>query len=176
LKILPTRIKAFIDSVEGTNGQVQRVAKRFGLVAVAGELATEKGITGWSKGEATKAAESCFTSWLADFGAGNKETEQILDTVRAFLERNSALFQPLETANCEPPRDTLGYIDRKSETPVYYVLPSQFHRIADGFGKQQVINVLLEGGWLKPGKDGKAQDRITPHGLKQIRIYRIQIV
>ncbi len=43
---------AFVaDALEGLkpSGQVRRVAARFGLVAVAGELATEYGITGWPK-------------------------------------------------------------------------------------------------------------------------------
>jgi hypothetical protein len=38
---------------EDAAGQVLRVAQRFGLVAVAGELATHYGVTGWPEGEST---------------------------------------------------------------------------------------------------------------------------
>ena len=40
---------------EGASGQVERVAARFALVAVAGELATSASLTGWPEGEAERA-------------------------------------------------------------------------------------------------------------------------
>ena len=49
---------------EAALGQVQRVRRRFALVAVAGELASETGITGWPKGEAIDAARAVFNAWL----------------------------------------------------------------------------------------------------------------
>lgn len=44
---------------EGASGQAERVAARFALVAVAGELATEAGLTGWPAGESERAARKC---------------------------------------------------------------------------------------------------------------------
>jgi len=74
---------------EGASGQVERVAARFALVAVAGELATEAGLTGWSQGEADRALRTCFESWLAQRGGtGNAEVRQILRQVRRFIETN----------------------------------------------------------------------------------------
>lgn len=43
--------------------QPGRVLRRFALVAAAGELATEAGLTGWTAGEATRSAQGCFESW-----------------------------------------------------------------------------------------------------------------
>ena len=43
---------------EGAAGQVKRGALRFALVAAAGELATEAGLTGWPQGEATRATQT----------------------------------------------------------------------------------------------------------------------
>jgi putative DNA primase/helicase len=72
---------------EGAAGQVARVAARFGLVAFAGEAATEAGLTGWHKNAALGAARQCFRAWLdARGGAGNLEERQILQAVRAFLQ------------------------------------------------------------------------------------------
>jgi putative DNA primase/helicase len=48
---------------QSASGQVQRVAMRFALAAAGGELATKAGITGWSNGEAIKAAVRCFKDW-----------------------------------------------------------------------------------------------------------------
>jgi len=72
---------------QGASGQVERVAARFALVAVAGELATEAGLTGWPQGESERAARACFDAWLAARGgAGNGEVSAMLRQVRRFLE------------------------------------------------------------------------------------------
>ena len=72
-------------------GQVLRVAQRFGLVAVAGELATHYGVTGWDEGEATQAAGRCFAAWLDSFGgAGNREDRILLAQVCGFFETHGA--------------------------------------------------------------------------------------
>ena len=72
-------------------GQVLRVAQRFGLVAVAGELATHYGLTGWPEGEATLAASRCFNVWLDSFGGtGNREDRALLAQVRGFFETHGA--------------------------------------------------------------------------------------
>ena len=75
---------------EGAAGQVERVAARFALVAVAGELATEAGLTGWPVGEGERAARKCFESWLAQRGgAGNAEVRQMVRQAQGFLERHA---------------------------------------------------------------------------------------
>ena len=48
----------------GATGEVKRAADRFAVIAAAGELASEWGITGWGAGEATVAAKRCFLDWL----------------------------------------------------------------------------------------------------------------
>lgn len=50
------------------DGQVKRAGRRFAIVAIAGELATEAGITGWKKGEASEAAAGVLVAWLAERG------------------------------------------------------------------------------------------------------------
>jgi putative DNA primase/helicase len=70
-----------------SHGQVARVAARFALVGVAGELATCAGITGWETGEATDAARTCFAAWLdGRGGAGNVEHNSILRQVSGFFQ------------------------------------------------------------------------------------------
>ncbi|MBT2180998.1 DUF927 domain-containing protein [Ralstonia pickettii] len=76
---------------DGAHGQVQRVAARFALVGVAGDLATHAGITGWETGEASSAARTCFNAWLAERGgAGNGEEQAMLQQVRQFFELHGA--------------------------------------------------------------------------------------
>ncbi len=71
----------------GADGQVSRVAKRFGLVAAGGEMATAFGIVPWQPGDATRAAATCFRDWLTARG-GIEPTEQrhALSAVRRFIE------------------------------------------------------------------------------------------
>lgn len=90
---LPKRVRASVQELArqwvpaGASGQVERVAARFALVAVAGELATEAGLTGWDAAESEWAARACFDAWLAARGgAGNAEVRQMLRQVRGFLE------------------------------------------------------------------------------------------
>lgn len=72
---------------QGASGQVERVAARFALVGMAGELATEAGLTGWAPSESEWAARVCFDAWLAARGgAGNGEVTAMLRQVRRFLE------------------------------------------------------------------------------------------
>lgn len=75
---------------EAASEQVRRVASRFALVAAAGELATREGITGWTTGEAARAARRCFEAWLAARGhLNNGEEAAMLRQVQAWLERNA---------------------------------------------------------------------------------------
>jgi putative DNA primase/helicase len=76
---------------EAASGQVERVGARFALVGVAGELATEAGLTGWAKGESERAARACFNAWLESRGGiGNGEVVAMLRAVRRFLEVHGA--------------------------------------------------------------------------------------
>lgn len=90
---LRARVRSEADALAGqlvpeaAAGQVYRVGARFALVGVAGEMATEAGLTGWAKGEATAAARACFNAWLAARGGiGNGEVVAMLRAVRGFLE------------------------------------------------------------------------------------------
>lgn len=91
--ILPERLQALIDRFrddmvpEASAEQVRRVGSRFALVAAAGELATQAGITGWQAGHAAWAVRQCFNAWLESRGhLENGELAAMLRQVRRFLE------------------------------------------------------------------------------------------
>lgn len=97
---LPSELGALIEAhkadlvPEAAAQQVFRVGTRFAVVAAAGELATQAGITGWRKGEASDAARACFNAWLGARGhLDNGEEAAMLRQVRSWLEKNGdALF------------------------------------------------------------------------------------
>ncbi len=56
-------------------------------MGIAGELATQAGITGWTNGEAIRAARTCFAAYLdARGGIGNSEHDAILRQVSGFFQ------------------------------------------------------------------------------------------
>ncbi len=85
----------------GGGEQVRRVARRFALVAAAGELASEAGITGWPAGTASAGVCRCFADWLAARGhLDNGEDAQALSQVKAWIEKNGdALLTPMHRAH-----------------------------------------------------------------------------
>jgi putative DNA primase/helicase len=92
---LPQRLQELIERyraalvTEAASEQVRRAGSRFALVAAAGELATQAGITGWVKGEALQAVRRCFEAWLGARGhMDNGEEAAMLRQVRGFLEAN----------------------------------------------------------------------------------------
>lgn len=80
---------------EAASGQVQRVGRRFALVAAAGEMAAEAGLTGWPLGEAARGVRACFEAWLASrAGIGDAEEVHMLRQIQRMLaERGAGNFQ-----------------------------------------------------------------------------------
>lgn len=95
--------------LEGASGQVQRGARLFALVAVAGEMATAAGLTGWPEGEASRAAKTCFDAWIRTRtgGLGASDRIQFLRDTRYWLEKQSDLnLSPWEFLTDDKTRDT----------------------------------------------------------------------
>jgi uncharacterized protein (DUF927 family) len=140
-------------------GQVLRVAQRFGLVAVAGELATHYGVTGWVEGEATQAASRCFAAWLDSFGgAGNREDRLLLAQVRGFFETHGASrFEDVGASIDQRVINRAGFYRAGMEgTREFLVLPEAFKRdVCAGFDLKAATQCLLAQGWIVPGSDGR---------------------
>ena len=85
------------------DSQVVRVAKRFALVAAAGEMATTMGILPWTEGEATNAAKILFHNWLdRRGGTGALEADSALAQVRYFLFTNGYNFFEVDNEMVKP--------------------------------------------------------------------------
>lgn len=141
---------------QDASGQVQRVAKRLLLCAVAGEMATEWGIFPWTQGEALDAAKRCFQAWLSlRGGMGAAEDTAILSDVCRFLEANGASrFQDVQnpSAICVGRVGFRRTVDNGTE---YYVLPESFKsEVCSGHNPNHAAKVLKEHGLLLPG-DGR---------------------
>ncbi|MDY0301124.1 MAG: DUF927 domain-containing protein [Trichlorobacter sp.] len=133
-------------------GQVKRVAGFFGLVAAAGEYATDKQITGWQPGDAVKAAGTCFKDWLTNRGgAGAKEVERILEDLALFIENHGCS----RFADKSSDRVIINRAGM-AEPPVYYFLPETFRaEVLKGHNFRFACKTLADLGILLPPGDDK---------------------
>ena len=161
----------------GSGGQVERVARRFALIAAAGELASKLGLTGWPEGEATQAAGKCFSAWLESRGtAGALEPETALAQVRRFLEAHGeSRFTPWDGK--EPTRPTInraGFRRMTGHGMEYYILPEAWKEICYGHDPKATARVLAERGHLLTGSEGRLTKTCRLPGLGLVRVYRLR--
>lgn len=66
-----------------------RVVARFSLIAAAGEMASERGRTGWESGVALEAVRQCMAAWLQERGhLGNHEDMGVMEQIKRFFTAN----------------------------------------------------------------------------------------
>jgi putative DNA primase/helicase len=170
-------------------GQVRSVCGRFGVVAIAGELATTLGITGWSEGEATAAAQTCFKAWLAKRGTtGDHDVEEGIRQVIAFVEKYAtSRFETIYTGGDEvfPPYSgyagRVGYRKHIIESADeggnisswhYYVLPQAWKdELTKGYDSKTIATEMAKRGLLIRGEKLQTKKR-TPDG-KSTWIYHL---
>ncbi len=163
----------------GADGQVARVADRFGLVAAAGEVATALSVTGWPAGTAEQAAARCFQDWLAARGDGEAaETRQAIEQAQAFIEREGAArFQPMDGDAGRPIPSRAGFVrDGGDGAREWLVFPDVFRReVADGLDAAQAARALAAKGMLRPGGNGRLtrKERLPGLGAKNVYVLRV---
>jgi len=172
--VIQEYIENFVASVvpAGASGQVSRVARRFGLVAVAGELATYFNLTGWQGDEATKAARTCFEAWFENF---ERDEREALAQVKAFLEANESRFERHDNKDFGSKiSDRAGFykVDESGEK-TFYVLPEVFNReVCEDLNPATAVKALINAGWLIPGKNRTSQTEYIPaNDPNRIRVY-----
>ena len=150
------------------DGQVRSVAKRFALIAAAGELATAYGMTGWPEGEALRAAGTCFKRWLsARGGAGAGEDVQAVEQVRAFIAAHGSSRFELDDNPDQRISNRAGFKLREGDEWQYLILPDTWRsEVCRGLNVTRAADALIKAGFLVRGSDGRrtAQRRIAPHG------------
>ncbi|NOV30042.1 DUF927 domain-containing protein [Methylomonas sp. ZR1] len=68
------------------SAQEARAARGFALIGLAGELASEYGVTGWPERIAMEAALICFKHWRQQRGTGELEPQQLANALRQYVE------------------------------------------------------------------------------------------
>lgn len=164
------------------SGQVKRVARRFGLLAAAGELAVQLQVVPWEEGEATRGILKCLQSWLDSLGSlGNQESDQAVSQVRRFIELHgeSRFTSWDETDMSQSQRPTInraGYrrLNDQGQTE-YYVFPEVYKTdVCRGLRVQQVTRALRDADLLVLPNDGRnLRTERLPDGTSK-KVYRIK--
>jgi uncharacterized protein (DUF927 family) len=145
----------------GSDGQVSRVAGRFGVIAAAGEMGIAADILCGKPGDARAAAARCFSDWLGARGTvGSGEEYDAIRRVRHFLELHGASrFQEIRPTEFGGMQTPAGIRAVQNKMP---------------FGGSDDDSTELNERWInnmagyrKENRDGKLWYLITPEVWRQ---------
>jgi uncharacterized protein (DUF927 family) len=166
------------EQAQGTmSPEVGRVCKAFAVVAAAGELASQFGVTGWPQGWAAEAASVCFKAWRDDRGEAETVSSGIdakrgIDHLVEQFHRRRRSFRCLNgLAPDLAPHDLLGYYDNDY---VYIRTATLTDTLLKGFSVKTVLAELDARGMLLRTDQQRKTTRITVKGeAKQVAVYGI---
>jgi putative DNA primase/helicase len=131
--------------------QDRRALNSFGIVALAGELATDYGVTGWKTRQAFMSAVECFIQWKLNNGFQNTdiETTQVLQAVKNFIDMhsNSRFLDVLDN----PDRyitNLAGYKKSANHQIQYMFNDAAFIEALKGYDLRCAISILKKEKWL----------------------------
>ena len=174
---------------ELADGQTGRIADRFALVAVAGELATEYGLTSWPEGWATQAAAACFYGMvkLRPGGFGSGEDASMLRQARTyFAEHGEDRFSDwgrAENDDTHRPntqqragwRKTVKDAAGDAVATEWFVLFDAFvKQVCEGHDREALLRLLRDRGHLVPDKGRPFDHSARLPGIGKMRCYRIK--
>ncbi|MDM9596960.1 MULTISPECIES: DUF927 domain-containing protein [Pseudomonas] len=132
------------------NAQAGRVADRFAVIALAGEMAIAYGLLPWTPGTALADCQLLYGEWLSRVGGGNAEDRQILAGILDFIDKHgSSRFSDVE----EQTPDTkvfnrAGYWEVVGTKRLYLFNKSALTEAAHGHGLARVVKALEGAGAL----------------------------
>lgn len=155
------------------DGVSSRAAGAFGLLAMAGELATDAGLTGWAPGSSIEAIGTCFQLWQSERGSLPPEDQAIMDGIANFIQRHGdsrfSEMSALSGENKPGVRDRAGYWADMAEGRVFYFHRSALEEAASGYDPKMIASVLDKVGWLYEKESGRfALNKRTPNGLQRL--------
>ncbi|AEP12064.1 protein of unknown function (DUF927) [Chloracidobacterium thermophilum B] len=143
--------------------QASRVLTSMALVALAGELATRYGITGWQRGTAFDAARYCYRLWARRRAAGTDfEQVDILRRMRDFIDK----YGDSKFSECTKDvvvHDRAGYYRDTDDGREYLFTPEGFKDAVRGFDFKLARKTLAD---LNVLKTSGGRDTVTVRLVK----------
>jgi putative DNA primase/helicase len=174
VSIVKDAIASFVAEVSapGASGQIERAARRFSLVAAAGELAIQFGIVPWPPGSASAAAATLFKSWVsARGGTGPAEIRNAIRQVKDLLGRyGDSRFDSASGVSDRPAQERWGWRWGEGEDREWGILPEVWReRFCSGFDANMVAKALDGRGVLRH-PTGRLQGQMKINGVPH-RLY-----
>ncbi|MDH4572511.1 DUF927 domain-containing protein [Salinicola acroporae] len=169
------RFKEVRQRFETSSPQAGRVADRFAVIGLAGELAIEYGLLPWPPTSAARACRQLFLEWLASVGDGNAEDRQILAALSDFIalhgdSRFSDIAATLPNPNV---RHRAGYFEIDNGKRLYLFNRASLAEAADGYGRARIIRTLETSGVLAKTDGNRHQKNYRLPGGGSARFFVI---
>lgn len=132
------------------NAQAGRVADRFAVIALAGEMAIAYGLLPWTPGTALTDCQLLYGEWLSRVGGGNAEDRQILAGIIDFIDKHgSSRFSDVEDQTLDTKVfNRAGYWEVVGAKRLYLFNKSALTEAAHGHGLARVVKALEGAGAL----------------------------
>lgn len=158
------------------NAQAGRVADRFALAAMAGELATEYGVLPWEPGTASDACTLLFQEWLKRVGSGNSEDRKIIRALSDYIDTyGESRFADISFNVTSNGGSNLlhGYYQIHEGSRTYMFTTSGLEAAAPGFGAQRICLALKQAEALLTTEKGRYQKAVRLRDGRIKRLYAI---
>jgi len=159
-------------------GQIMRVAKRFGLVAVAGILTARMKILTFSEEQILEAVKACFINWLKSHeNSTDFETEKILSQIRQYLQVNGCAYFPEwdGKSNIVFNGKCSGYKIKHDNGSIEWLILNEVFKneVCKGLDFRKVIRELKNQQLLKIDRSGKSSTPLRLPNFGLVRVYHL---
>jgi len=164
-------------NAEAGEGQFERVAARFAILALAGELATAYEVTPWPEGEAIRAAAVGLRLWLGmrDGKTTDAEGPQVIDQVMEFLERHGdSRFSDADAQVSATVHDRAGWWRLSNGERVYLFTAFGMRAALKGYDYQRGLDHLEQAGmFAATGTSGRRNRPVKIGGIVH-KVYEVR--
>jgi putative DNA primase/helicase len=171
---ISTKLEEMRLAFPASTGQEARAATRFAVVALAGELAIQEGLLPWEPGSVRAAMVEMYEAWIGLRGHGQSEELKILRLVLGFIDRYSARFSDISSADSAPVHNRAGWWRGSPTGRQYLFAPAALMEAAPGYDIKR-ITTCLNGAEVLAGQDkGKhLSTKVSVPGGDRPRVYAI---
>ena len=155
------------------NAQAGRVADRFAVIALAGEMAIAFGLLPWEQGSALADCQLLYGEWLSRVGSGNAEDRQILAGILDFIDRHgSSRFSDVDAPEVDAKVfNRAGYWEMVAGKRLYLFNKSALIEAAHGYGLTRIIKALEGANALADRNNERKTKNYRLPGGGQARLY-----
>lgn len=159
------------------NAQAGRVADRFAVIAMAGEMAIAYGLLPWKPGSALRDCCLLYGEWLAKVGGGNAEDRQILGSLRDYIDRygDSRFSNIADHSPDSKVTVRAGYWEVVNGKHLFLFLGTGLKEAAPGFSVTRIAKALDSAGAIverdiENGRRRNTKKRRTPGDPKNLYV------